>query len=94
MLISINTRLIRSPVSSLSSHLVVGDKFTLGNILTKGFEEIWKGKAYKELRRLLIRTERSVGSGITDKEFKILKGDDIGRFSACSSCLWRWSLAC
>ena len=68
--------------------------YEMGNILTDNFNKIWYGEAYKELRRLLIKSEKPVGSTISSEQLLALKQDTSSRFSSCIGCSWRWSVEC
>ena len=69
--------------------------YIMGNILTDDFGKIWRGDAYRELRDVLVRTERPIGTTITPEMVHVLKNDkSYGRFSHCLGCLWRWGIEC
>lgn len=68
--------------------------FGMGNILTDDFDKIWHGEAYKELRKLLIKSERPVGTTIEPEQLHILRRSISSRFSPCLGCAWRWGVAC
>lgn len=68
--------------------------YEMGNILTDDFGKIWRGDAYKELRRLLIKSEKPVGTTIEPEQLLALKNNKSSRFSSCWGCSWRWSVEC
>jgi len=73
---------------------VPSTRYEMGNILTDDFGKIWWGGAYKELRRLLIKSEKSIGQTIEPRQLHTLKSDTSSRFSHCLGCGWRWSVVC
>jgi len=68
--------------------------YIMGNILTDDFNKIWHGEDYKKLRRLLMSTERPVGTTIEPEQLRALKEHRNGKFSHCYGCLWRWGVEC
>lgn len=76
------------------SYKISATNYEMGNILTDDFGKIWRGQAYKELRRLLIKSERLIGTNIEPKQLLELKKTMNGRFSHCLGCSWRWSVEC
>lgn len=76
------------------AYQVTSTSFEMGNILTDDFDKIWHGEAYKELRRLLIKSEKPVGTTIEPEQLHALKGNTSSRFSSCLGCGWRWSIEC
>jgi len=76
------------------AYKVPSSNFNMGNILTGDFDKIWYGDAYKELRRLLIKTEKRIGSTISSEDLHMLKRNTSSRFAYCEGCSWRWSIEC
>ena len=76
------------------SYKIPVSNFRMGNILTDDFGEIWHGDAYKELRNLLIKSERPVGTTVGLERIHALRRNTDSRFSSCLGCLWRWSTSC
>ena len=76
------------------AYKVPATSYGMGNILTDDFGKIWHGEAYKELRRLLIKSEKPVGTTIEPEQLHALKRNTSSRFSPCLGCGWRWSVAC
>lgn len=76
------------------AYKVSASSYEMGNILTDNFNKIWRGEPYKELRRLLNKSERPVGVTIESGELLDLKTNTNGRFSPCFGCSWRWSVEC
>ncbi len=76
------------------AYKVPATNYEVGNILTDDFGKIWQGEAYKEIRRLLIKSERPVGTTIEPEQLLALKKNTDGRFSPCFGCSWRWSVEC
>lgn len=68
--------------------------YNMGNILTDNFAEVWRGDAYKELRHLLIKSEKPIGSTIEIEKLQELKSIRDSRFAHCLGCSWRWSTEC
>ncbi len=68
--------------------------YEMGNILTDDFNKIWRGDAYKEIRRVLIDSEKPIGTNIKPEALLTLKKNTNGRFSSCLGCSWRWSVEC
>lgn len=73
---------------------VPATSYEMGNILTDDFDNIWRGKAYKELRGLLIKSEKPIGTSIEVEQLHALNRNTSGRFSHCLGCAWRWSTEC
>ena len=76
------------------SYNVPSTSYEMGNILTDDFNKIWRGEAYKELRKLLIKTEEPVGRTIEPEQLHALKRTNNNRFSHCVGCAWRWCVEC
>ncbi len=76
------------------SYKIPASNYEMGNIFTDDFDRIWYGEAYKEHRRLLIKSEKPVGSTIEPEWLLALKKDTSSRFSSCLGCSWRWSVEC
>lgn len=71
------------------------ENYNMGNILKDNFNKVWRGESYKELRRVVVSTERKLGTTTTLQELANLRErTDDGRFSGCITCMWRWSAAC
>jgi MoaA/NifB/PqqE/SkfB family radical SAM enzyme len=68
--------------------------YVMGNIFTDDFDRIWHGDDYKTLRRLLIKTERPVGTTIEPEQLHELKRIKNGKFTHCYGCSWRWNVEC
>lgn len=73
---------------------VPSTSYEMGNILTDDFGKIWHGDDYKELRKLLIKTEEPVGTTIEPEQLHALKRHNSNRFSHCLGCAWRWCVEC
>ena len=73
---------------------VPATSYEMGNIYDDDFNKIWRGDAFKELRQLLIKTEKPIGTTIEAKDLHALKSDTSSRFSHCVGCAWRWSVEC
>ncbi len=76
------------------AYKVPSTSYEMGNILTDDFGKIWHGEAYKEIRGLLIKSERPVGSTIEPEQLHALKRNTSSRFSHCLGCGWRWGIEC
>jgi MoaA/NifB/PqqE/SkfB family radical SAM enzyme len=77
------------------TYKIPSTNYVMGNILNDDFGKIWHGRDYRDLRELLIRTERPIGTTVTPEEIHSMKNDKSnGRFSHCLGCLWRWSIEC
>jgi len=68
--------------------------YIMGNLLTDDFNKIWYGDAYKELRQVLIKSEKPVGTTIGLDELHTLKQKKGNRFAHCYGCSWRWNVEC
>ena len=73
---------------------VPATSYEMGNILTDDFDKIWRGKAYKELRGVLIKSEKAIGASIEIEQLQALKRANSSRFAHCLGCAWRWSTEC
>jgi MoaA/NifB/PqqE/SkfB family radical SAM enzyme len=73
---------------------IPSSSYVMGNILTDDFDSIWHGDAYRELRRVLIESEKPVGTKIEPEQLRKLKDIRDGRFAHCYGCSWRWSVEC
>ncbi len=76
------------------AYKIPATNYEMGNILTDDFNKIWYGYAYKEHRRLLIKSEKPVGTTIEPEQLLTLKQNIKSRFSPCLGCSWRWSVEC
>ena len=71
------------------------DQYKMGNIFENNFEQVWFGESYKLLRKIVKKTERSVGLTISPDELKRERVLNLSkRFSYCQVCLFRWGCAC
>ena len=76
------------------TYTVPSMEYVMGNILTDDFGKIWHGDNYRELRNLLIKTEKPVGTTIEPEQLHALKELKNGKFAHCYGCSWRWSVEC
>jgi hypothetical protein len=73
---------------------IPSSSYVMGNILADDFSKIWRGNDYRELREVLIKSEKPIGTKIEPEQLHKLKEIHDGRFAHCYGCSWRWSVEC
>lgn len=70
-------------------------QYRMGNIFEDSFEDIWNGKDFRLLRKIIRESEKRP-KDLSEEELN-LRRQKINlkeKFSYCRVCLWRWSVAC
>jgi len=73
--------------------------YNMGNMFREGFDEVWHGDGFKEIRQIYRDTEVKKGTVIPRAELlrrtkEIMENPNRGRYDHCKICLARWGMAC